>query len=361
METSKLNTSKGIKLAEVSEEKKPERAAARCSDENNIDPESENVSSPLEPESHCISYNRNLDNADNEDANDEELQSIIFEEAKGNEDDIHTNSQKNDSKSKLNGQKGKANCVTDTCVTDTCVTDTHAPSDITCSWLNSDEACRNTDQISPLDDTKEVTNDIEVIEICSQVSKDYKLSTQNLLASTDCVTVEDIVHLKEDSSIPESIFWTSILSAFDACKDYNHLEELTRQLKEIIPELKPRNYAACFLPQSDHLDHVAQSEIPLDEPTNLRAVATIGDRNCMFPALSKSYYNDDSYHIELRVRLVLEGVIIRDKYLSDDYLERGASVVHKNADFPTVFATFSMCSTRLDKKLQKMLLPVFML
>ena len=39
--------------------------------------------------------------------------------------------------------------------------------------------------------------------------------------------------------------------------------------------------------------------------------------------------------------MVVEGVINKDLYLSDTFLERGATYIHANADLPTVFATFS--------------------
>ena len=38
---------------------------------------------------------------------------------------------------------------------------------------------------------------------------------------------------------------------------------------------------------------------------------------------------------------MVEGVINMDKYINNDYLEPGASYIHKNADLPTVFTSFS--------------------
>ena len=105
--------------------------------------------------------------------------------------------------------------------------------------------------------------------------------------------------------------------------------------------MKPRNTATSYCPSLDKIDNVAQKDIPSDGPVHLRAITTIGDGNCLCRALSKAFYNDDSYHLELRARIVIEGIINKDKYLSDDCLERGASVLHNNADLPTVFTTFS--------------------
>ena len=113
------------------------------------------------------------------------------------------------------------------------------------------------------------------------------------------------------------------------------------EMKELIPPLKPRHLDVKYCANVDRLDKVAQSEIPLDGPVNRRAVATIGDGNCLCRAVSKGNYNDDCHHIEIRVWIVLEGVLNHEKYLTDSYRERGASFVHQNADLPTVFATFS--------------------
>ena len=98
---------------------------------------------------------------------------------------------------------------------------------------------------------------------------------------------------------------------------------------------------AFFIEGVDRRDTVAQSEIPNDGPVTMDAVYTLGDGNCFCRAISRAFYNDDKKHKELRARIVIEGVMNMDKYLSDDCLERGASYIHQNAELPCVFATFS--------------------
>ena len=68
---------------------------------------------------------------------------------------------------------------------------------------------------------------------------------------------------------------------------------------------------------------------------------TEGDGNCLCHALSKAFFNEDTKHLEIRVRIIIEAIIHKDKYLCDDCLERGATFLHGNADLPTVFMTFS--------------------
>ena len=69
---------------------------------------------------------------------------------------------------------------------------------------------------------------------------------------------------------------------------------------------------------------VAQAEIPYDGPSMLKAVFTTGDDNCLPRAICKACFNHDGRHVEIRARIVIEGVTYIDKYLSDDCLERGA-------------------------------------
>ena len=68
---------------------------------------------------------------------------------------------------------------------------------------------------------------------------------------------------------------------------------------------------------------------------------TIGDGNCFGCSISKSFWNHDGKHIELHARIVMEGIINIEYYLHDDFLQRGATWIHDNAELPLVFATFS--------------------
>ena len=86
---------------------------------------------------------------------------------------------------------------------------------------------------------------------------------------------------------------------------------------------------------------VAQSEIPTDGPRHLHVIQTVGDGNCLCRAGSKGYFNTNEKHVELRVRMIVEGVTNMKNYLSDECLQHGAIHFHGNADLPTVFTTFS--------------------
>ena len=165
-----------------------------------------------------------------------------------------------------------------------------------CTWANPVELITvpdsSTDSNPQVD--SENDDDVEIIEVCERASKEFLLSGENL----------------------------------------------ARQLQPLLPPLKKWKHA-WYCPAADSIDTVAQHKIPSDGPRHLTAVATKGDGNCLCRAVCKGYFNDDSKHVELRVRIVMEGVLNKEKYLSDEFLQRGATCIHSNANLPTVFTTFS--------------------
>ena len=204
------------------------------------------------------------------------------------------------------------------------------------SWVNINEEIKAQDFMSCDSTSAEDGYEVEIIDLCQEASKEFQLSSENMVHS--CETREDISLLFKQI-IPHGVLWASVLTAMDECRDFNELIKLCTNLKDEMPQLKKRVKATFS--RSDLIDTVAQSEIPPDGPRQLFAVETNGDGNCMPRAVSKGYFNTDEFHLELRARLVVEGVINRDSYLNDDCLERGATFLHHNADLPTVFTTFS--------------------
>ena len=276
------------------------------------------------------------------DSGDEDLQSIVFKDS-GENKEMKEKEDRNVEMSKMEEEKSVTDTVTDT-VTEDLEPDAHT--DVVseeCLWVNSAEEITVEDFLTSGYSTghEEINDEVEIIEICSRQSKEFEMSSRHEVNPKQVAGNEDLIKmLKFKIEIPEDVLWPSILSAFEGCNDFDQLRELVMEVNNNIPPLKPRT-AAFFSPLTDHVDAVAQSDIPLDGPTHLNACATRGDGNCLCRALSKAFYNSDEHHIEIRVRLLIEGVINMQHYLSDDCLERGASFIHKNADLPTVFTTFS--------------------
>ena len=130
------------------------------------------------------------------------------------------------------------------------------------------------------------------------------------------------------------------LSAFESCRDYEELKTMVNEIKQYIPKLRI-HVVTEYSPETDTIDKVAQSEIPLDGPVRRVAVFTVGDGNCLTRSVGKSFFNDPSKHLELHARIVIEAVTNMEQYLSHQCLERGATYIHANAELLTVFATFS--------------------
>ena len=70
-------------------------------------------------------------------------------------------------------------------------------------------------------------------------------------------------------------------------------------------------------------------------------VFTTGDGNCFYHALSRLVYGSESHFVEMRVRIVVEGVKNSNLYLNHDYLCRGYDFPHSYSDdCPSVYATY---------------------
>ena len=264
----------------------------------------------------------------NEEESDDELPDIEF--------DFNIEELKQRRKKRELNRKQPENTPTKS-VTDSVTESVTDARERSCTWADSE----NVEIVHFEENTslqKATSDDIEVIDVCERASKEFEMAGENLLPKPRAqkITREEV--LAKD--LPDCVLWHSVLTSFEACTDLPELEALITELFPVLPELKPR-VNATYSPNKDRIDAVAQKEIPSDGPVTLNAIKTLGDGNCLCRALSRAYFNEDNHHIELRVRIIMEGILNKKHYLSDDCLERGAGWVHGNAEFPTVFATFS--------------------
>ena len=214
--------------------------------------------------------------------------------------------------------KRKAKDVTDT-VTDASVTENQNPErncDKSCTWINEFEQL-DLENCTSAPNT-ETNDDCEIVEVCERRSKEFMFSAESQVPTTR--NESNVVSQLFDNSIPEVVLWPSILSALENCQQEDELINLCKEIKLRLPPMKPRAIAT-FSRAEDNIDRVAQKEIPVDGPTMLIAVQTYGDGNCLCRALSRAFFNVDSHHVEIRARLVVEGVLNKDQYVSDNCLE----------------------------------------
>ena len=198
------------------------------------------------------------------------------------------------------------------------------------TWVLVSEEILPSNFISIDSDTPEYGEDDEIIEIC-QNSTEFQMSAENILPRHKDAHVTDdkfkpVFDMLERKA-PDTILWPSVLTALEEASDFDELVVLCKQLKDKFPPVKPR-VKAVFCPGTDIRDNVAQQEIPADGPRQLNAVHTYGDGNCLTRSLGRGYFNKDSYHIEIRARIIIEGVINMRYYLMDEYLQQGATFIH---------------------------------
>ena len=59
---------------------------------------------------------------------------------------------------------------------------------------------------------------------------------------------------------------------------------------------------------------------------------------CLGRSVSKGYCGSESMHMEIRARIVIDGVLHKEHYLSHKSLARGATLIHEDQDLPSVYA-----------------------
>ena len=277
---------------------------------------------------------QNEENNDNGRSSDEELPDIIFEDHR-----VQRRTRRN--------RKESVTEIPQNNVTETVTEINQEPvesarnNESPKEWRSVAEEITQSDFISSGGTTSDF--DHELINLCETSSEEFRLSSDNILIGNKNIGNHSIDLCNLDMDVPDEVYWDSILSAMQSCQDFHQLVNLVLEIKEQginDRPLQPRK-ESFFVEGLDMIDDVAQSEIPLDGPTHYTAIKTNGDGNCFCRAVSKGYYNTESKHNEIRARIVIEGVLNMDKYLSDDCLERGATYVHNNAELPLVFATFS--------------------
>ena len=156
--------------------------------------------------------------------------------------------------------------------------------------------------------------------------------------STYLPTFDNVSH----EEVPDDIFWESVLCTFESCEDYNELEEVARRINsENITPIRPRNLNSRYCPSVHRIDSVAASMLPSDCPQDVHPARTRGDGNCLPRALSIAYIGDESMHLEIRARIVLEGILNKNKYINEDYLKIGCTTRLSEESITVAYAKYS--------------------
>lgn len=97
---------------------------------------------------------------------------------------------------------------------------------------------------------------------------------------------------------------------------YQDALAVIRSLREYnVPKFK-----TTFYYKKIKLDKISKAILPTALRSTHALCEIVGDGNCLFRSLSMSLYGNESYHIELRVRCLLEMIFNMQKFLDEKYL-----------------------------------------
>jgi hypothetical protein len=119
--------------------------------------------------------------------------------------------------------------------------------------------------------------------------------------------------------------WLMILQGMQRCQTFDELDNFIRHINlSPIPAFVGNCYKMNY-----SCDNIAQSYIPSDITRQhvWMAVKTTGNGSCFFNALSRMVYGHEQNALEMRVRIILEGIRNRHLYLNDAYLSRGLTTI----------------------------------
>ena len=128
---------------------------------------------------------------------------------------------------------------------------------------------------------------------------------------------------------------------FQNCINYPELETKVARVKEQgLPGLQlPENIV--FSEDKHNVDQVALHDYPPHAPINKMPVTSDTDGNCLPRVLSTAMYENDFKCIEIRARIVMDGVLHKEEYLTDEVLKRSATFAHPRAGLGTIFTQYS--------------------
>ena len=143
---------------------------------------------------------------------------------------------------------------------------------------------------------------------------------------------------------PKPLSWQDIHENLSACKSYEDIKKLVTHNRDAIDasELSPcifHTVVSTKMPVDQLSLSVMPNDVSYDD--NLKPVSTVGDGNCFPRSLSVLAYGHQNNHQEMRARLVCEAVRNKDNYLDNDYLRKGATLEHKRASLPVIYAQYS--------------------
>ena len=150
-----------------------------------------------------------------------------------------------------------------------------------------------------------------------------------------CNSVDNFVGCLDETSDRDPVM--DVLKNFES---YSHLETYVDLLpKNVLRHIKTSIHK--YNRKCHTVDDVAVMSLPCDSPCNCVPIWTVGDGVCLTHAFSMACFGDDKRNVELRARIVIEGVYNKRRYLDNDYLALGSNSVRQKGTFTQQYALFS--------------------
>ena len=128
--------------------------------------------------------------------------------------------------------------------------------------------------------------------------------------------------------------WSKVLKDMEALSDYDDLVQYCANLSiPPIPTDFKGNYAAS------NVDKLTLKFVKTF-PSDYFPIKVSKDGNCFPRAISKIVFNTESQHQQIRVRLLKEAIVNKDKYLNNDYLRKGVDHL-AGVDLVQHYSTYS--------------------
>ena len=111
--------------------------------------------------------------------------------------------------------------------------------------------------------------------------------------------------------------WIERLNNLQSCATYSDLEQMALNLSQHLEPMEEN--LKMFLDEKDEIDYVALKFHP-HEVEHLTPIKSIADGNCFPRSLSMLIYGNQRSHVEMHVRIIVEGAVNKNKYLNNGYL-----------------------------------------
>ena len=149
------------------------------------------------------------------------------------------------------------------------------------------------------------------------------------------------IHTEEDDTVPEQIFWESVLASIERCTNPSEMLAVVNTIQGQIEPIRERKSDIYFNCALDYIHATAKSLIPPDLNMDLDPIWIPGDGNCFTRSVGKGYSGTEDMHVELRARIVIKGILNKSHYLDSECMNRGANSARLCENLPEVYSKYS--------------------